>query len=762
MQKIFPHLKHESQWLRFGRSVRGFRRLAHARYIKILLSAELRLQQVSKVATSKASSFLATILSIVVATLFYMFANAADTDIKASETHLAAAQIIGAALALVLSLSIIPAQRAAELFSIAVLRLFAKDRALIGVFLVLVATTLFSLLLGTRWFVWLDAKTSLAVQFLLLGISFDALRRFYVSTLDLLAPESAIRRIVQDSREQIRRIAKVADKVVAIQVANNGGASGADQILHAQAIVSTRLPHGLRHATAQLEEFAHRFISRRDSNATTETVGALETVAAEYSDLRKKSVTLYVDPQFPFAGHLSDVSDVLDPIYESILHIIEDAIAAKNERIVLHSISSMGRMTLRAMSVIAHGTVGEKVAPLTYSACYYLHRASRLVLATNMPDAALRAISSFDAMLQNRSPEIGFIEATTEANEALSDIALDGYAQSNQLSVFRSFEAMLRSIHHEIKTGIFEANSLKSTLNQIAEVIPLEILADAAGKRRLQVFPAYSLAFEASIPMLVQTIATNVKFDPERSWHDPFYELSEVMNDVRDHYRRLSKVDFQRTLLGKWVVDSLDAVLRVLMHLVVHPPEGANEFILTVVDDLKPLITWTGGFFAADRRPSKHQLSDATANLARFGLDALDKGWPDIAKTCAETVKHIADDVGRNINAYDLADIHVDLEILARAGERTAGQAFAASVRSMITLPTNLSQDDLTYHLGARATRFAQLDEAVSKAGKRSHTVHESPAERLHAFFEFHPIRQLFSRQHQGPTSWLPTMIATS
>ncbi|MCK1663161.1 hypothetical protein [Bradyrhizobium sp. 151] len=46
--------------------------------------------------------------------LFYTIAD--STDIKASEMHLAAAQIIGAALALVLSLSIIPAQRAAEYF----------------------------------------------------------------------------------------------------------------------------------------------------------------------------------------------------------------------------------------------------------------------------------------------------------------------------------------------------------------------------------------------------------------------------------------------------------------------------------------------------------------------------------------------------------------------------------------------------------------------------------------------------------------------
>lgn len=729
----------ESRWHKFGRVALGYRRRAHATYIKALLSTDLRLQRTIQQVASKGSTLLATIVSVIISVLFYTIAD--STDIKASEMHLAAAQIIGAALALVLSLSIIPAQRAAELFSISVLQQFAKDRALLGVFLILVATTMLSLLLGTRWSVRLDPKMSLVLQFLLLGISFDALRRFYVSTLNLLAPESAIRQIVRVSSAQIRRIGRAAEKVVAIQVVANGAPSKMDQTLHAQTIVRTRLPQGLQHSIAQLEKFAHRFIARRDSNATIETLGALETIATEYSDLRKKSITLHVDPKFPFAGYLSDVSDVLNPIYESILHIIEDAIAAKNERVVQHSISSMGRMTLQAMSVVAPGAAEQRVAPLAYSACFYLHRAARLVLAANMPDAKLRAISSFGAVLQNRSTDVGSTETTMEANEALFDIAVDGYGKSDQISVFRSFEAILFAVRFEIENDLFEVGSLKSTLDQISELIPSEILADAAGKRRLHVFPAYALGFEASIPALVESIAAKIKVDPERPWNDPFADLSEAAEEVRGHYRRLSSIDFQGTLLAKWVLDSLDAILKVLMRQIAHPPSGAEEFISTVVDDLKPLITWVGGFFPADRPAKGHHLSDATANLAVFGLDALDKGWPDIAQTCAETIERIADNVGGKISAYNLADIHVDLEVIARAGERTAGKAFAANVRSMISLPANLDQDSQKHHLEARATRFAQLDEAVSKAGRRPYSMKADPAERLHAFFEIHPQR---------------------
>jgi hypothetical protein len=180
----------QSLWFRFGRSIRATRRSFHAQIIKALLTSELRGRKAVNAILSKATGVSATLLSTFITAAFLVLAD--SQNMKASETHLAAAQIIGAALALVLSLSIIPAQRAAELFSISVLKRFAKDRALIIVFLVLVATTMLSLLLGSSWVNRLDAKASLSVQFILLGISFDALRRFYVSTLDLLAPESAI------------------------------------------------------------------------------------------------------------------------------------------------------------------------------------------------------------------------------------------------------------------------------------------------------------------------------------------------------------------------------------------------------------------------------------------------------------------------------------------------------------------------------------------------------------------------------------------
>ncbi|MDF0583113.1 hypothetical protein [Bradyrhizobium yuanmingense] len=719
------------RWEYRVRQLRALRRTGHARLLVYALGAQLTFIKLGTKVIAKLIGGSATLISVVAA---IVFASSADgTDIKASETHLAAAQIIGAALALVLSLSIIPAQRAAELFSIVVLKFFARDRALLSGFLVLVATTISSLLLGTRWSASLDAKTSLCIQFVLLGLSFDALRRFYVSTLDLLAPESAIRRIVKESLSLSRTIGTLAEKTVAVQVAATGAPSEKDRLVYAQAIIQSRLPHHLLNASSQLQEFAHRFIARRDSNATIETINALETLAADYADLRRNGLTLHLDPEFLLSGPQSDVSDVLGPTYESIHHIIEDAISAKNERVVRHGVQTLGRLTLHAMSISARREHGDTFAPLAFGAAFHFDRSVRAVLAAGMPDATLDAIRSLDSILQSRKADIDTGSLTDRAIETLFAIAVDGYIKSSGVNVFRAVEAILRSLASDIELDVLEERQLKSVLQRILQLLPAEIAADATGSRSLQVFPAYDLGFEACIPMLIQAVARKAEFDPERAWNDPYSDLSEFVDVVRDHYRRLSALDFRGTLLKKWVVDSLDAVSRVLLHEIANT-SAPSEFIETVADDLKPMVTWVSGFFKAKDGHKQHHLSDATSQLAILGMHALGVGRHDIAEKCGKTLQRIAGNLAGQISPYELADLHMDIETLARASDALGSTVLSGKLREMITLPAQFSREEQDRHLDARKTRERQLEEALSQAGRRPYNADKDPVECLFAF----------------------------
>jgi hypothetical protein len=263
-------------------------------------------------------------------------------------------------------------------------------------------------------------------------------------------------------------------------------------------------------------------------------------------------------------------------------------------------------------------------------------------------------------------------------------------------------------------------------------MVPFEIAADKAGTRVLQTFPPYDLGFEASIPFLLQSVAAKVRLDSERPWLDPFQEFSDVIEIIRDHYRSLSKIDFQGTLFGKWVVDSLNAVLRVQFGQLTDPPDGAEDLTSGVEDDLKAMISWMSGFFPAGALAQRRHIRDATAHLAILGVDALIEGVREVARSCATAIRSIATNMAQGgIDAYSLADIHQRLEILARAAESVGDDPLAAEFRAMIVMPPNVDQGTQNHILEARQTRVRQLDEALADVSGRPYLANTDPVERL-------------------------------
>jgi hypothetical protein len=707
-------------------------RRLHQEYERRSFQLALRSMPIQLKAKGHLLSGSATLLSISVTLAFLLFATQ-TTNWKASEVNLTAAQIIGAALALVLSLSIIPAQRAAELFSMAVLRLYARDRALLGAFVILVATTMLSLLLGSNWLADFDPRASIALQFLLMGASFDALRWFYVRTLDLLAPQSAIELVIRECNAQIMQANATANRLLRIDDAAKESPQSRNWI-RATVIARTGVPHSLRYWTSQLEEFAHRFIARKDTSAVDGIVAALVDIGIRYVEVRRTSVILQLDADNLFAGRQSDIEDVLNPIYDSIQLIIRDAIGSSNERIVRNAISQQGALARLAAGVASTDSSGLRTAPLAFAAAYYLDKSVREAEKASMIDAVLVGIEGLQTLLLARNVDVPTNEMESQVRESLFELAAASYRQSDSHIVpYRSVSGILKCMAHEIESGQFSETDFKEMLAQIAQLLPYEIRMDLASKRRLMTFPPYSLGFEHSIPILLQRIAAKVNVDKERSWIDPFSDFIDASEEIRNHYRLISGMTFADALLRKWIIDSLLACVKIHLHLLKSPIEGTEPFLAPVQDSAMYLISWTSAFFPNSQPPAKFAATDAANSLAIMGMGALEEGWVDIARACASAIAALADNsAGMKPEPYILADLHERLEILARAADVLAKGTLSSEFRAMIKRPTTIPDADWPHFLSARDTRFHQLDEALASA-RRRHPRPGDPVECLHA-----------------------------
>jgi hypothetical protein len=133
---------------------RRLRKKAKRVYAKALMRL-FKMQQQSASSARRvwnyANQWLATLIALAAASLFMLAGPTPDKVMNATDVHLACAGITGGALALILSLSIIPAQKAAEAFSAAILKLYARDVTLLLVFALLSTSAIVSVLQGAEF-----------------------------------------------------------------------------------------------------------------------------------------------------------------------------------------------------------------------------------------------------------------------------------------------------------------------------------------------------------------------------------------------------------------------------------------------------------------------------------------------------------------------------------------------------------------------------------------------------------------------------------
>jgi len=730
--------------LRYRHLRRRLRRQAKRAYASLLLrlfNLEQRTEATLRGIWNVANHWLATVIALIAASLF-MLVGPSPNDIKnATEVHLACAGIIGGALALILSLSIIPAQKAAEAFSAAILKLYARDATLLFVFALLSTAVVASVLLGTGWTFRLSLIHALAAQIVLLGLSFDGIRFFYRKTLDLLLPATATGLVLRECNRSTKRVRRSVERAVRIlQIAGNPPNSQA--ITGAVFYAQSQIAPALRGWIAQLDEFAHKAIVRGDTQAVNEIVTAMQTIGTEYADARRSSLILMPDWDNILAGGTSDISRVLNPIYESVRLICQHAAKEENELVVCHCIRTFGAMTEHAMTILHEQNGTWRKAPLAFSPCFYLDLCVQIVIRAGMADAILAGVASLQAILLKPVKEVDTASTEAEAIQSLCAIAAAGYLKPELVSVYPATQAMLFAARHAIAIrGYRQQPTLKTVLTNLALLAAFEIVADKAGKRIMQTFPAYSLGFEASIPALLEMIAHHVQpVDPARPWVNPFHEFLGASEDIVHHYRDLAKLDFQGTLFMKWVIDSMMTCAKVHIALLDNPPTGADPFRDDVDNRLRWYIYAPSFFFRPQNPFPSHHAEDTCGELAILGMHLMEQvWWRESAKACGVAIGQIAESCAASqAMPYALANLHEKLEILARAADALGYAPLATEYRALIAKPAAMTDDNWAHHIGELATRIRQLDDELEEYGQQF-GLRDDPVSTLRELLARHP-----------------------
>jgi hypothetical protein len=429
---------------------------------------------------------------------------------------------------------------------------------------------------------------------------------------------------------------------------------------------------------------------------------------------------------------VSDISEVLNPIYESIRVICEDAAKAPNELVVRQGIRTLAEMTTHAMTMV-HSANGWKRAPLAFSGCYWLRQCSTVAVNANMGDAVLAAVTGFQNMLLAQKSDVGTTELEAQALESLLALAEASYVKPNAVWGFPAVRAMLLAARHGIELhGYRDISVVKKVLGYLRALAPAEVAMEKAGKRMLQTFPPYDLSFEASVPALLEMVAHRVTVDADHPWNNPFSEFLEAAEDVRYHYRELSKTNFENTLAQKWIVDSLIAAARVHWSLIVQPPAGTEAHVDDVDQTFRHLISWLPSFFPEQNKPHPHHAVAAADSLACLGISMLEHDRLQTAQGCASAIDTLVSNAAaQHPEPYILADLYQRLEVLARAADALGKPQQAAAFRAMVQQPATVSAADWPHYLDARRNRLGHLDRELRERPSLYRTIHDNPVAEL-------------------------------
>jgi hypothetical protein len=591
---------------------------------------------------------------------------------------------------------------------------------MLRVFAWLSFAALASLLFGTGWMFSLSARYTLAGQLVLLGASLDALRAFYHRALDLLDPATALSLVSAECSRYIRVNRDGLEQLVRIQRATAGDKSNIEALRYTFYNTS-HLPKALNFWTSQLEEFAHKGIARRDTQGVNAVIRTMADIGRNYAEARRNSMLLRPDFTGGIPIGMSDIGDVLQPVYESIKSLCEDAAKQPSEAVVRGCLSTLGDMAAHAMTMV-HDADGHKTVPLVFSPLFYLDLCVKPAIAAWMEDALLTAITATEKLYSQISRDIDTQSAEQQPLDTLFIIALASYAKRAIVSCFKSVEMMLHAAQRDIHVrGYRDVGSvLSKVLSSIVTLMPLEAAMDTSGQRIMQIFPPYSRIFAANLPRLLSEVARRVKPMENGRWRaDPFHEFSEASEAIVHHYRDVAeKVNFGGGLLEKWVIDSLIDAAQVHIHLLDNPPNGTEPFLDTVDKRLQWFLHAPAFYFREQTEFPYHHASEACESLAVLGIALLKRQRLQSAKACGDAIGSIAAnsanakaETSRSYTShYGFADCVVTLELLARAADALDLPAMAAGFRANDTRPEGIADEEWPEYSNAVANRTRHME----------------------------------------------------
>jgi hypothetical protein len=549
--------------------------------------------------------------------------------------------MLGTILALGFSLSIITIQRAVDSFTTSIARLYRNDLTTHLVFIILAVFCLGSFIFAIEGSVPGIANSQLLpLEIFMIALSIDLIRLHYRRVGQLLEPSEAIKRLLSEVKTYIKERQDLIHRRASIQWRNLAGDQrriySINTLERSQYAAARDFAPILNDRSGELAEIALRAVAKGETYSAQLAISALADMACFYIDTRKGN--LAITPTTEYKVFDSDLSSVLDPVYEHLQDINRNAATNKAETSCIHVVRALAQVAIHTWNLHANEP-RNRAAAVVWKPLGYLGNSVREAQANNLIEVAFQA-NRVLLDIAKRSPDNSQdFYIYSDIIRIWQDICVTNLRASQGILANEVLKNLMALYHHLLTKRGFDLRLLLKTmlLEFLYSITPLTI---ANEERFRGPFAPYDLSNRESLGHFVANAVSTIPQD-ESEWINPFSDFMELNEAVSQHFRSLADdYDLGQSKLFGHIAQTTKYICHVYLNVLKKTTENPRHY-----EQLVAQVPWYLSFFwAAFTRASSINTQDAYEagnTLASVAMQFYEAGYPKVTIAAADALGSI-------------------------------------------------------------------------------------------------------------------------
>lgn len=634
----------------------------------------------------------------------------------------------GTILALVLTLSIIPIQRAAEVWSPSIVRLYRRDPATYVTFVALGVFCVASFLLTVDGLFAVQASVVMALSLAVLGLSLDILRWYHGHVCRLLDPINTISLALKEGEQAIDRLQTRVTRISRLQYQLLEAKQQRDVSVEAiKSSIYPRMPgypDSINSWINDLAEIGIKAVARGEKFLGKSSVVAIANLTIYYLSSRKLNLTLMPAPEAMFLAMTSDVSVVTDRAYEALQEVSHVAVSQGDEATAIRVSKAFQAIAIHTSRLEAPAFRGG-TAPLTFGPIYFAFVCVKYAESKGLDEVAFQSAGILSKVAESAPKGISETDIHVPVIDGLAEIAIyfygkGGYGLAEEVNGHH-FSILAQLLQRQDRCF---GNVLRHVLEKLEMMGPLVIVSEAVAGRLSTVYPfgkAYGLVSPNSLGYLFeQAAATLPRLDPEREWINPYHKLIDISEIVSDHLRKMAENNEFGASFLLWEINQLIEHISIVIARIVEQPLRRDHSDETeLVDKLRWILAFYWVAFREKKTVNGQRADDCCKSLMSIGLRFLEQGHPEVLRSCISNIRSIVEsycEIAQPADWYTIGDLLAHLWGIRMVLTAWHNDVLAQEVDQILeTSPRGLKDDQWRDAQKAIMLRRQQLEDRLDR-----------------------------------------------